>query len=179
MTLRLKKEIWLSRRGIGPARAHLLGCPCFVVCRAKVSRRSQCESGPGKCRYALVATWEKGRVTVSSTPQGQRPVKDGSASVRAATRVKPEQAPKGTMRAPSLRQKDEGRRGRLDNRQTKVVLLAGVVGAARTHMRRFATRETCLGCPGGNASVGSRVQQESEGLIRPRNPGNAGGGKEP
>src|SRR5207245_1279575 len=34
--------------------------------------------------------------------------------VRAATRVKPEQAPKGWMRAPSLLSLDEGRRGRSD-----------------------------------------------------------------
>src|SRR5437762_13488579 len=38
----------------------------------------------------------------------------GSASVRAATRVKPEQASKGLMRAPSPLSKDEGRCGRLD-----------------------------------------------------------------
>ena len=30
-----------------------------------------------------------------------------------------------------------------------------------------------------NGSIGSRIWQTSEGLIRPRNPGNAGGGKEP
>jgi hypothetical protein len=39
---------------------------------------------------------------------------DGSASVRAATRVKPEQASKRSRRAPSPPQKDEGRRGRSD-----------------------------------------------------------------
>ena len=38
----------------------------------------------------------------------------GSASVRAATRVKPEQASKGVTRAPSLLIEDEGRRGRPD-----------------------------------------------------------------
>jgi hypothetical protein len=38
----------------------------------------------------------------------------GSASVRAATRVKPEQASKGVMRAPSLLTEDEGRGGRPD-----------------------------------------------------------------
>jgi hypothetical protein len=32
------------------------------------------------------------------------------------------------------------------HRQMRVALLAGVVGAARTHTRRFATRETCPGC---------------------------------
>ena len=38
----------------------------------------------------------------------------GSASVRAATRVKPEQASKGLMRAPSPLSMDEGRCGRPD-----------------------------------------------------------------
>ena len=45
----------------------------------------------------------------------------------------------------------------------RVVLLAGVVGAARTHTRRFATRETCLGGHGGNASVGSGPDRSRRG----------------
>ena len=56
-----------------------------------------------------------GRVTRPAKPRGQRPAfQGGSASVRAATRVKPEQASKGVMRAPSLLIEDEGRRGRPD-----------------------------------------------------------------
>jgi hypothetical protein len=35
-----------------------------------------------------------------------------------------------------------------------------------------------LGQP-DHGSIGSGARQASEGLIRPRNPGNAGGGKEP
>ena len=55
------------------------------------------------------------RVTGASKPRGQRPVfQGGSASVRAATRVKPGQAPKVSMRAPSLLRIDEGRRERPD-----------------------------------------------------------------
>ena len=50
-----------------------------------------------------------GRVTEPSKLRGQRPAVGGSASVRAATRVKPEQAPKDLMRAPSLFSTDEGR----------------------------------------------------------------------
>jgi hypothetical protein len=66
------------------------------------------------------------------------------------------------------------------HRHLRVVLLAGVGGAARTHTQSLATRETCLGCQAIAATPpGGRVQQESEGLIRPMNPGNAGGGKEP
>src|ERR1700681_2720206 len=54
------------------------------------------------------------RATNPSKPRGQRPAWGGFASVRAATRVKPEQASKGKVRAPSPLSKDEGRRGRPD-----------------------------------------------------------------
>jgi hypothetical protein len=65
------------------------------------------------------------------------------------------------------------------HRQMMVALLAGVLGAARTHKRRFATRETCLGCHCGDVSIGRRARQESEGLIRPMTLGNSRRGKEP
>jgi hypothetical protein len=66
------------------------------------------------------------------------------------------------------------------HRHVTVVLLAGVWGAARTHTRRFATRETCLTARvTEQRPFGGRVQQESQGPIRPMNPGNAGGGKGP
>jgi hypothetical protein len=82
------------------------------VCREKASQRSRCKSGPRGCRYILVATREVARVTKPSKLRGQMPaVPGGSASVRAATRMKPEQASKGVTRAPSLLTEDEGRRG--------------------------------------------------------------------
>jgi len=65
------------------------------------------------------------------------------------------------------------------HRQMMVALLAGVLGAARTHTRRFATRETWLSRHDGNVSIGRRAQQESEGLIRPMTLGNSRRGKEP
>ena len=61
----------------------------------KASQRSRCKSGPRRCRYTLVATRETARATDPSEPRGQRSALGGSASVRAATLVKPEQAPKG------------------------------------------------------------------------------------
>ena len=66
------------------------------------------------------------------------------------------------------------------HRHVRVVQLAGVVGAARTHavIRNTGGLSRCQGGL-GNDSNGSRARQASEGLIRPRNPGNAGGGKEP
>ena len=104
---------------------------------------------------------------------------DGSASVRAATRVKPEQASKGVTRAPSLLVEDEGRRGRLDEPTHEG-------RPARRGMGRstYAHAVTCntgdlLGLPGWQRLFGGRVRQESQGLIRPMSPGNAGGGKGP
>ena len=104
----------------------------------------------------------------------------GSASARAATRVKPEQAPKGLMRAPSLLSIDEGRCGRLD---------------APTHesrpARRGSGRRTCVcedwqhGRPAARAGqpandrAGGCVRQASEGPIVLKKLGNASGGKGP
>ena len=69
------------------------------------------------------------------------------------------------------------------HRHVTVVLLAGVVGAAQRST--YARGDWQHGNPVGpsrrlgNGSIGSRARQASEGLIRPMNPGNAGGGKEP
>jgi response regulator RpfG family c-di-GMP phosphodiesterase len=49
----------------------------------------------GNCRFAPVATEAVKRVTDLLKPSGHRPALGGSASRRAATRVKPEQASKG------------------------------------------------------------------------------------
>ena len=84
----------------------------------------------------------------------------------------------GERRVPSRRTKaDEDDQM---HRHRTVVLLAGVVGAARTHamIRNTGDLSGLSGRP-GNVSIGRRARQVSEGLIRPENPGNAGGGKEP
>jgi hypothetical protein len=49
----------------------------------------------GNCRFAPVATEAARRATDLLKPSGHRPTVGGSASRRAATRVKPEQASKG------------------------------------------------------------------------------------
>jgi hypothetical protein len=104
----------------------------------------------------------------------------GFASVRAATRVKPEQASKGKVRAPSPLSKDEGRRGRPDA-PTRDGRPARRGSGRSTYARADSQHGKPVGLSGrpGNASIGSRARQASEGLIRPENPGNAGGGKEP
>ena len=104
----------------------------------------------------------------------------GFASVRAATRVKPEQASQGKVRAPSPLSKDEGRRGRPDA-PTRDGRPARRGSGRSTYARADSQHGKPVGLSGrpGNASIGSRARQASEGLIRPVNPGNAGGGKEP
>ena len=105
----------------------------------------------------------------------------GSASVRAATRVKPEQASKGVTRAPSLLTEDEGRRGRpdaptCDGRPAR----RGMGRSTYAHAMTCNTGDLC-GLPGslGKRLLGGRGQQESQGPIRPMKLGNAGGGKGP
>jgi hypothetical protein len=53
-----------------------------------------CKSRLGNCRYTPVATEAAGRATDLLKLSGHRPTLGGSASRRAATRVKPEQASK-------------------------------------------------------------------------------------
>jgi hypothetical protein len=104
----------------------------------------------------------------------------GSASVRAATRVKPEQASKGLMRAPSPLSMDEGRCGRLDA-PTDEGRLARRGSGRSTYARGDWQhgRPVVLAGQPANGPAEGRVQQASEGPIVLTKPGNAGGGKGP
>ena len=85
--------------------------PRIIQCAVKrrcVSDR--CKSCLRNCRYISVATKTAGRVTNRSKLLGQRPTSGGSASRRAATCVKPEQASKVTLRGPTGLNNREGRR---------------------------------------------------------------------
>jgi hypothetical protein len=95
--------------------------------------------------------------------------------------VKPEQASKGVTRAPSPLTEDEGRRGRpdaptSDGRPAR----RGMGRSTHAHAMTCNTGDL-FGLPGrpGKRLLGGRVPQESQGPIRPRKPGNAGGGKGP
>jgi hypothetical protein len=120
--------------------------------------------------------------------KGDRPVEalgkearlGGSASVRAATRVKPEQASKGLMRAPSPLSKDEGRCGRLDA-PTDEGRLARRGSGRSTYVRGDWQhgRPVVLAGQPANGPVEGRGRQASEGPIVLTKPGNAGGGKGP
>jgi len=86
-----------------------------------------------------------------------------------------------STRAPSLLISDEGRRGRPDAPTSE-----GCPARRGRGRSTYAHAGTCntgdlFGLPRQlwQRPFGGRVQQESEGLIRPMNPGNAGGGKEP
>ena len=104
------------------------------------------------------------RATNPSKPRGQRPAWGGFASVRAATRVKPEQASKGKVRAPSPLSKDEGRRGRPDA-PTRDGRPARRGSGRSTYARGDSQHGKPVGLSGrpGNASIGRRARQASEG----------------
>src|SRR5262249_13104052 len=73
----------------------------YRECRAKVLCDSWWKSNSRNCRFAWVATWATQRVTAGTKPQGQKSMNDRLATVRAATRVKPEQASKAVTRGSS------------------------------------------------------------------------------
>ena len=104
----------------------------------------------------------------------------GSASVRAATRVKPEQASKSLMRAPSPLSMDEGRGGRPDaptDEGRPARRGSGRSTYARGNWQHG--RPVALAGQPANGPAEGRARQASEGLIVPLKPGNAGGGKGP
>ena len=102
-------------------------------CAVKVLCSCRCKSGLGSCRCTPVATEAVRRATELLKLSGQGPTLGGSASRRAATRVKPEQASKGNReRRPALKTgKAAGLRW--SNRPMKARSLTGVGGVARRH----------------------------------------------
>ena len=102
----------------------------------------------------------------------------GSASVRAATRVKPEQASKIEMREPSHLSDGEGRRSPSEQPTGDDELPAGVMGAARTQTSKRDTGDLA-GCEDDRNGERRRPSQESEGLIVAMKPSNVGEAKEP
>jgi hypothetical protein len=104
----------------------------------------------------------------------------GSASVRAVMRVKPEQASKGLMRAPSPLSMDEGRCGRPDA-PTEEGRPARRGSGHSTYARGDWQHGRPVALAGAtvNGPAEGRARQASEGLIVPLKPSNAGGGKGP
>ena len=104
----------------------------------------------------------------------------GRANRRAVTRVKPEQAPKGKSWTPTRPDVGEGSTDQGSSRQMHLDRSTGVMGTAR---RDRGTRKR--GRPmldegsGLNGAERYRSVWESDGVIVPLKPGNAGGGKGP
>ena len=104
----------------------------------------------------------------------------GSASVRAVTRVKPEQASKSLMRAPSPLSMDEGRCDRPDA-PTDDGRSARRGSGHSTYARADWQHGRPVG-PVGKPADGpaeGRGRQASEGLVVPLKPSNVGRGKGP
>ena len=88
---------------------------------------------PGSCRYAPVATEAVRRVTDSPKLSGQGPTLGGSASRRAAMRMKPEQASKENREGRPAMRTGKAVGSRRSNRPMKGRSLTGVGGVARRH----------------------------------------------
>lgn len=152
---------------------------CAVKRRCVSDRWKSCLSN---CRYISVATKTTRRVTDWSKLLGQRPTVGGSASRRAATCVKPEQASKVTSRGPTGLNNREGRRSPWKQPTNDHGLARRGKGRGtpaqhtgqhgRSHMARREPRSL----------FGREPCGKSEGLIVPRGPceqHNREGGKEP
>ena len=118
---------------------------------------------------------EKGDRLVEALGKGVH--EGGHASVRAATRVKPEKAPKVVMGVPSPRTVGAGR-GDEKEQPTEEEISSTSRGSGRSAYASFDERHgRPVVVPRGDRFVGSGRRQESEGPIVLMKPGNAGGGK--
>jgi hypothetical protein len=104
-------------------------------------------------------------------------LEDTSANVRAATRVKPEQAPIELTWMSSRPYNGEDQRCIVRRTESAMRIHRGI-WAQHAQKRQDATREICRGAPGrGNSSIRSWPRQKSEEPIVVMKPGNAGGAK--
>ena len=104
----------------------------------------------------------------------------GLASVRAVTRVKPEQASKDLMRAPSLLLRGEGRWGWSEEPTDDDRPARRGSGHSTYASNEELPRETCRGAHGSvQPALSAGPRQESEGPIRAAKPAKAGGAKGP
>jgi len=172
-----------DRRGARPIvvvqdLTHIIQC---AVKRRCVSHR--CKSCLGSCRDTPVATKTARRATDWSKLLGQRPTSGGSASRRAATRVKPEQASKVKSRGPTGLNNREGRwsLGEHPTDEPRLPRRGKGRGTSAQHTGQHGRSR-----PAGPHRPRSIIRVEpggkSEGLIVPHAPDgqhNRRGGKEP
>jgi hypothetical protein len=122
-------------------------------------------------------------VTSLSESQGQGPLEfGGSASARAATRVKPEQASKELTWVSSRPDNGQDQRRFLERTEARKWIHRGI-WAQRAHKDQNGTREICRGVSipilvgDGQRFFRNRPRQKSEELIVVMKPVNTGGAK--
>jgi hypothetical protein len=94
--------------------------------------------------------------------------------------VKPEHASKGKSWTPTRRKVGEGSTVRGSSRHMHLGRSTGVLGTARRDRgARKRGRPVLDGGSGLNGAVGRRSARESDRVVVPSKPGNAGGGKRP
>jgi len=104
-------------------------------------------------------------------------LKDTSANVRAATKVKPQQAPISLTWRSSRPYNGEDHRRVVRTTEAATRVHRGIK-AQHAQIRQIETREICRGAPArSNSSTRSWPRQKSEELIVVMKPGNAGGAK--
>jgi hypothetical protein len=156
------------------------GNECRSVRRGKVRQRRRWKSGRRELSVRLLSYPDVREGDRPGEALGTEARAGGSASVRAATQVKPEQAPKVVMRAPSRCFGGEGRWDRSEqptseDRSTR----RGSGRSTHAHVGAQHGRPAeARGQPRNRAEMDGR-RQESEGLVVPLMPVKAGGGKGP
>ena len=158
-------------------------CLLSVMLRKVILRPAGESPARGIVGFTSVATWTMARATSLSKFQGQWPPKfGGSASARAATRVKPEQAPKELTWVSSRPDNGQDQRRCLERTEARQRIHRGS-WAQRAHKDQNGTQEICRGVLApyldgvGQRLFGSRPRQKSDELIVAMKPGNAGGAK--
>jgi len=120
--------------------------PALALCARLVKVRHcwRCRSFLRNSRYISVATQAAVRATNPSESWGKRsaPYGGGLASLRAVTRVKPEQASKRVMWVPSCRITSEGRRDQSEKPSERLVYPPGY-WAQHVDTQWRTTSETC------------------------------------
>ena len=108
------------------------------------------------------------------------PASGGGANRRAVTCVKPEQASKGKSRTPTRPENGEGSMVWGSSRQMHLDRSTGVMGTARRDRgSRKRGRPVAGEGSGLNGAVRHRSMRESDRVVVPLKPGNAGRGKDP
>ena len=161
-----------------------LGCRYFFYLRALVRPERRDHLVGASPTRAMVgwpgswqAVWSGNRLDRSPATKA---ASGGRANRRAVTRVKPEQASKGKLWTPTRPESGEGSTVWGSSRQRHPDRSTGVMGTARRDRgSRKRGRPVLDGGSGLNGAARRRSVRESDRVVVPPKPGNAGGGKDP